>query len=163
VNTNAHDLWTDYLDRMRRSDWTCRGHYSDDGPIPEGNIDRIVTLRPTLIDSEISVTTQHNDWIPLTDHRAVVGRVVHATQNASHGCNPNLADRFIRQPNNKPHIKIPSKSEKDKYQIFSDSVDKAVRTNSLHKLTVADDETFLKLYKGLSSIITTTAVKVFGK
>ncbi len=163
VNTDAHDLWTNYPDRSKRSDWTCRGHYSD-GPIPEGSIiDRIVTSRCTLADSEIYVVNHHNDWIPFTDHRAVVGRVTHITPSVLKRININSADNFIRQSSNKPHVKFPLKTEKNKYQVFADAVDDAIQTEQLDKLTVTNDETFLKLYSGLSMIITSIATKVFGK
>lgn len=43
ADTDALDLWINYPDRSRRSDWTCRGHHSK-GSIPEGSIiDRIAT------------------------------------------------------------------------------------------------------------------------
>ena len=163
TNTDAHDLWTNYPDRSKRSDWTCRGHYSD-GPIPEGSIiDRIVTSRCTLSDSEIYVANHHNDWIPFTDHRAIVGRVTHTTPSVSKGNNINSADNFIRQSSNKPHVKFPLKSEKIKYQVFADAVDDAIQSKQLDKVTVTNDENFLKLYSGLSTIITSIATKVFGK
>lgn len=163
-DTNAYDLWTNYPDRAKRSDWTCRGHYSDDGPIPEGSIiDRIVTSRCTLADSEIYVANHHNDWIPFTDHRAVVGRVIHITSTISQEGILDHADNFIRQSSNKPRVRLPRKNEKNKYQIFADEVDDIIKTMELDKLIITNDETFLKLYSGLSTTITTTAAKVFGK
>jgi len=165
VDTNAYDLWTNYPDRSKRSDWTCRGHYSNDGPIPEGSIiDRIVTSRSTLTDSEILVANHYDDRVPFTDHRAVVGRVTHITSTIISQENVlDHADNFIRQSSNKPCVKFPWKNEKDKYQIFADVVDDLIKTNELDKLIITNDETFLKLYSGLSTIITTTAAKIFGK
>ncbi len=36
ANTNSHNLWVNYPDCLKCSDWTCRGHYSA-GSIPEGS------------------------------------------------------------------------------------------------------------------------------
>jgi len=163
ANTDAQDLWINYPDRSRRVDWTCRGHYSD-GLIPEGNIiDRIATSMSGLTDSEIYTANHYDDWIPHTDHRAIIARVTHAVPNASQGDNVNWAENFVRRQSNKPRVKVPLKSEKDKYRTFADAVDDAIRTDHLDKLSVTNDETFLELYTGLSSIITTNATKVFGK
>jgi len=163
ADTDAQDLWGNYPDRCRRSDWTCRGHYSE-GMIPEGNIiDRVATFRPTLVDSETSIADRHSDWIPYTDHRAIVAQVTHAIPNVSQEGNVDFADNFVRQQSNKPRVKVPLKTEKEQYQTYADAVDEAIRTNHLDTLTVTDNDTFLQLYKGLSSIITTNATKVFGK
>ena len=163
ADTDAQDLWVNYPDRSRRSDWTCRGHYSE-GTIPEGNIiDRVATFRPTLVDSETSTADRYSDWIPFTDHRAVVARVTHAVPCASQDVNADSADNFVRQRSNKPCVKIPLKTEKDQYQTYADAVDDAIQANHLLTLPVTDDDTFLLLYKGLSSIFTTNAAKVFGK
>jgi hypothetical protein len=71
---DGHDLWLDIDDRSRARDWTCRGH----GGHVEGNIiDRIVTSKLTLVDAEIFVADRHNDFVPFTDHRAIVGQLSH--------------------------------------------------------------------------------------
>jgi hypothetical protein len=164
ADTNTYDLWINYPDRSKQLEWTCRGHYSDDGPISVGSIiDRIVTSGSTLADSEIFVANRHTDWIPFTDHRAVVGRVTHTTPSISRDGNLDHTDNFIRQSSNKPRVRLPRKNEKDKYQTFADEVDVLIQTNELDKLTSTNDETFLKLYSGLLTIIITTAAKVFGK
>lgn len=165
ADTDAQDLWMNYPDRSRRSDWTCRGHYSE-GTNPEGNIiDRVATFRPTLVDSETSTADHHGDWIPFTDHRAVVARVTHAVPSTSQDINVNVdfADNFVRQRSNKPRVKIPLRTEKDQYQVYADAVDAAIQANHLLTLPVTNNDTFLQLYSGLSSIFTMNAVKVFGK
>ena len=73
------------------------------------------------------------------------------------------AENFIRQRSNKPRVKVPLKIDRDKYQVFADAVDQAVKSSNLAALNVTDDKTFLDLYTRLSSIITTNASKVFGK
>ncbi len=97
------------------------------------------------------------------DHRAVFGHITHITPIISQENNLNIAEYFIRQLSNKLCIKLPLKTEKDKYQTFADTVDNAIQAKQLDKVIVNDDETFLKLYLGLSTIITTTAMKVFDK
>jgi len=77
-DTNGHDLWSNVEERSRFSDWTCRSSCA----ASEGNIiDRVVTLHGSMIDSEISVADRHSDWVPYTDHRAIVACIVHAMPN----------------------------------------------------------------------------------
>jgi hypothetical protein len=135
TDTDAQDIWSNYPDRSRRMDWTCRGHYSD-GPIPEGSIiDRVATSRSSLCDSDIYTASRYRDWIPYTDHRAVVAHVTHAIPDTGQDGNTNWAENFIRQHSSKPRIKVPSKTEKHRYQVFSDTVDEAIRSSYLIMLS----------------------------
>jgi len=83
--------------------------------------------------------------------------------NASQGGGADWAENFARRQSKRPWVKVPLKSEKDKYQVFVDAIDNAIRIDHLDELLVTNDETFLKLYTGLSSIITMKAAKIFGK
>jgi hypothetical protein len=89
--------------------------------------------------------------------------VTHITPSISQEGSLDHADNFIRRSSNKPRVRLPRKNEKDKYQTFADEVDDLIKTDELDKLTITNDETFLKLYSGLSTMITATAAKVFGK
>ena len=66
---DGHDLWLDVEERSCFNDWTCR---SSRNAIEENIIDRVVTLSAVRVDSEIVVADQSSDWIPYTDHRAIV-------------------------------------------------------------------------------------------
>ncbi|KAJ7637992.1 hypothetical protein DFH06DRAFT_1138634 [Mycena polygramma] len=80
VEARAHDLWSDVRNRDRRTCWTSRARGSNGG----GNIiDRIVSSKCLLVDSEIGVADRYSDFVPSTDHRAVVGKLVYAPPTAS--------------------------------------------------------------------------------
>ena len=36
-----------------------------------------MTLKSNLVDAEIFVADRHNDFIPFTDHRAIIGQLSH--------------------------------------------------------------------------------------
>jgi hypothetical protein len=159
ADTNGHDLWSDFEERSRFNDWTCKSSRG----ASEGNIiDRVVTSRDTRIDSEISVADRHSDWIPYTDHRAIIARVVHAMPGPPQSNSRVSTDLSMGRAANRPRIKIPLKSEKHKYQIFRDLVDESVKAESLHEHPVIDDDSFIKRYTDLTGIITSIAANTFG-
>ncbi|KAF8157252.1 hypothetical protein B0H34DRAFT_675560 [Crassisporium funariophilum] len=160
-NTIAHNLWSDNQDQTRLNDWTCRSKH--EGHSPEGNIiDRVATSSPTLIDTEIYVTDQYENWIPYTDHRAIVARVTHSLAQTQHKDPRHLTTTFARKPSSRPRIKMPLKTEKDKYETFRENIDKLIEAKSLNKCNIIDDDSFIKQYKDLTDIITSTAAKIFG-
>lgn len=69
---------------------------------------------------------------------------------------------FQRRPSSSPHIKVPLKTEKDKYQIFRDAVDEKIEAKLLSESKIVDHNTFIRQYRDLTSIITSTALNVFG-
>ncbi|KDR73908.1 hypothetical protein GALMADRAFT_71607 [Galerina marginata CBS 339.88] len=128
--TNGHDLWSDNPDRTRVNDWTCRSSQPGQGNI----IDRIVTSSSTLTDAEISVTDRHNDWIPNTDHRGIVARIMHSRPLTNDDIQNGETDlNFQRRPSSSPRVKMPLKTEKEKYQTFRDGVDEKIKAMSLHR------------------------------
>ena len=95
------DLWSNYPDRSRMTDWTCKPRLSTDGG---SIIDRIATSSLSFLDTEIFVADGYLDYIPMADHRPIFGRIILKPPNrASARC---LRDR----PNpilNNPRIKFP--------------------------------------------------------
>ena len=71
--SNGFDLWTNYPEHSRFTDWTCKPHQSTDGG---SIIDRIATSSAGFLDTEIFAADARHDFIQMTDHRAVVGRIV---------------------------------------------------------------------------------------
>ncbi|KAJ7214404.1 hypothetical protein GGX14DRAFT_392434 [Mycena pura] len=106
-DAKAHDLWSDVPDRNRLISWTSKARGSGGG----GNIiDRIVSSKSLLVDSEIGVADRYTDFVPSTDHRAVVGKLVYAPPSSSYGnC---MALPEVTQVFNQPRIKYPLKSER---------------------------------------------------
>jgi hypothetical protein len=159
-SSNGRDLWTDNPDRTRLTDWTCRSKHDEHSA--EGNIiDRVATSQSTFIDAEISVTDKYDDWIPYTDHRAIIARIALSSGTASQNDLTNLKTDFTRKASSPPRIKIPLKTEKDKYETFWETVDALIEAKSLHEHNITDDTSFLELYKSLTEIIMSTASKVF--
>ena len=157
---DGHDLWSDNDERSRARDWTCRGH----GGHSEGSIiDRIATSRSTLVDAGIFVADQHNDFIPFTDHRAIVGQLSHRSQGESSASSSHIFNSPSRRSAMPSRIKVPLKSEKIKYEIFRDQVDARIKAESVDKRLVSDDDSFIRRYKELSSIFKKVSEDVFGR
>jgi hypothetical protein len=158
---NGHDLWSDNIERTRLHGWTCRSTRT--GHSAEGNIiDRVVSSSRNLADSEIFVINSYDSWIPSTDHRGVMARInynFHPTINKN---TYDVSQDFVRKPSSKPRIKIPLKTEKEKYQIFQDSVDTMIEAKSINVRQITDDASFIQQYNDLTKIITLMAAKVFG-
>lgn len=71
--SNGFDLWSANPERSRFTDWTCKPCLSmDRGSI----IDRIATSSGCFLDSEMRVADGHHDYVPMTNHRAVIGRLI---------------------------------------------------------------------------------------
>ena len=159
--TDSIDLWSKYPDRSRIDDWTCKGHRN----AAEGNIiDRAVTSRLSYVDSEITVADRSTDWVPYSDHRAIVATVTHAIPylNAEATGNPESMLLSYGRAANRPRVKVPLKSKKHKYQDFRDQVDLKIKAKSIHERPVIDDDSFLHRYSEISDILTSTAVNIFG-
>ena len=156
--TNAHDLWSDYPERSRMVDWTSRGR---DNPEGGSIIDRVVSSSTTLVDSEIEVTRRSDDFVPYTDHRAVIARIRHSPPDSL------LGSHVASSPNNhfrpQPRIKYPNNTEKHKFQDFRVKVDTDVANERLHETPVIDDASFLHRYMALTRIITNAAEIIFGR
>lgn len=45
---------------------------------------------------------------------------------------------------NRPRVKIPFKTEKQKYQVFRDLVDEKVKAKCIHERPVIDDDSFVQ-------------------
>jgi hypothetical protein len=161
--TESHDLWMNNPDRTRLNDWTCRS--TREGCSSEGNIiDRVASSSSTLIDSEIYVTDRHDDWIPCTDHRAIFARITHTAVGVlTDPLSPDTRSNFTRQPSGPPRIKMPTKTEKHKYNIFQETVDTLIEAESLHERQIVNVDSFMRQYNDLTRIITTTADNVFGR
>jgi hypothetical protein len=151
------DLWSNYPERSRFTDWTCKPHTSTDGG---SIIDRIVTSSDSLIDSEIIVADGHLDFIPMTDHRPIIGRLILKPPGRTNArCLHDLPTPIL----NDPRVKFPTAADKHLFQTYRDLTDARIEHAGLHDLPVTDDTSFNCLYLELTEIINTAAVEVFGK
>jgi hypothetical protein len=156
--SNGFDLWSAYPERSRLVDWTCRPRSSastDGGSI----IDRIVTSSSCFLDSEIKVADGYHDFVPMTDHRAVIGRLILKPPNrVSAQCLHDAPTPIL----NAPRIKFPPSKDKHLFQIYRDATDIKVERAGLHDRVVTDQVSFNLLYSEITKIINDTAVEVFG-
>jgi len=121
-----------------------------------------VTSNATRVDSEIAVADRSSDWIPFTDHRAIVARVTHAMPGPVQPNSGNPVNPSMGWTVNRPRVKIPLKTDKHKYQIFRDQVDEAVKAKCIHERPVIDDDSFVQRYTELTEIITSVTASIFG-
>jgi hypothetical protein len=114
--SNGFDLWETQPDRNRERDWTCRARGANVG----GNIiDRVVVSQAGFSDGEIHTAVR--DFIPGTDHRAVIALT--NVKPPTHMADQRLifVTRDVNRP--KPRIKYPTKSERHKFDNFRNAVD----------------------------------------
>jgi len=106
------------------------------------------------------VANGQTDYIPMTDHHAVIGHIILKPPHHFHACCLHDMQTPVL---NTPHIKFPYSSDKHLYQVFRDQVNiKIVKTNLLD-LPIADEQSFLHKYKLITDIINDTAVEAFGR
>jgi hypothetical protein len=155
--SKGHDHWSDYPDRSRFTDWTCKPRLATDGG---SIIDRIVSSAGCFLDSEIYVADGRTDFVPMTDHRAVIGRIILRPPDRIAGrCVHNVTTPVL----NNPRIKFPDYKDKHLFQSFRDQTDVKCRSLGLHDRTVTDDLSFISLYTELTNVINDTAADVFGR
>ncbi|KAJ7220470.1 hypothetical protein GGX14DRAFT_388904 [Mycena pura] len=132
---DGHDLWTGRPDRNRFYDWTSSSHDAEKngGSI----IDRIVTSKETLIDSEIFVTNGGTDFVPNTNHCAIVARIIHEPLT---GGNTMFRDTPA----------VYTKIHEEFKRLFDES---ATREGLFDMPCVNSDESFISLYKAVGRVM----------
>ena len=155
--SKGFDLWSNYPERSRLSDWTCKPRTSTDGG---SIIDRIATSLESFLDTEIFAADGHLDFVPMTDHRPIIGRInLKPPDRLSTRC---LQDRPCPVLNN-PRIKFPDYKDKHLFQQFRDETDAKIKNDGLDQRTIVDDATFVSLYSDLTKVVNETATQVFGR
>src|SRR5882762_492695 len=159
--SNGLDVWTMNPDRTCDHDWTCRARGSTGG----GNvIDRIVASHTGFSDAEISVADRSSDYIPMTDHRAVIGFL-----NIRPPTNCNLVAsqvKFAKETlvgHGKPRLRYPQSSEKHKFENYRAMVDEKIKAKSVHTTPVNSDESFISRYNVLTQIFKECSEAAFGR
>jgi hypothetical protein len=155
--SKGSDLWSSCPERSRLTDWTCKPRQTTDGG---SIIDRIVTSAGCFLDSEIYVADGHLDYVPMTDHRAIIGRIIlKPPERNSSRCVHDLHAPVL----NNPRIRFPNYKDKHLFQTYRDQTDIEIKDAGLHERRVTDDLSFNSLYHDLTNVINDTAVKVFGR
>ncbi|KAJ7146760.1 hypothetical protein C8R44DRAFT_973402 [Mycena epipterygia] len=153
---DGYNLWTGRPDRNRFYDWTSSGQDADKngGSI----IDRVVTSKATLLDSDIYATNGGKDYVPNTNHRAIIANVIHRPPE---GGNTIFVDNPVTFT--KLRIKYPSKLESHRHESFRQLFDERATAESLYDICVNSDESFLELYRAIGRILIPTAEEAYGR
>ncbi|KAG6898706.1 hypothetical protein C0993_004964 [Termitomyces sp. T159_Od127] len=157
TSTNSTDLWQQIPDRNRFTDWTCRAWQSNEG----GNIiDRVIVSNASLVDSHIRTDST---WIPGTDHRAIVAKVV--LKSPIRCLSPSGTQPFTPfMPSPPPRIRYPTKEDKYKFALFAETAETlAKKYGPQLEAEITDDNTYTARYLKLTAIIEQAAVGVFGR
>ena len=155
--SKGFDLWSNYPERSRLTDWTCKPRLATEGG---SIIDRIVTSSESFLDTEIFAADGRSDFVPMTDHRPIIGRIIlKPPDRLSTRCMQERPSPVL----NNPRIKFPEYKDKHLFQLYRDETDAKIKTDGLQNRTVDDDASFISLYRDLTNIINLTAEKVFGK
>ena len=155
------DMWTLNPDRTRDHDWTCRARGSTGG---SNIIDRIVISRKGYIDAEIHVANRSSDYIPMTDHRAVVGFMnIHPPEGPDFMASQVRFSRGTTVGYGKPRLRYPQSSERHKFEDFRTLVDEKIKAESIHNLPVNGDESFISRYDALTRIFRECGEAIFGR
>ena len=159
--SDGQDLWMLDPDRTRDHDWTCRARGSNAG----GNIiDRVVLSNKGFSDAEIGVADRPSDYVPMTDHRAVVGFMnIHPPDNPTLATSQIKFSRDTTTGHNRPRLRYPLRSEKHKFEDFRNMVDEEIRAKSIHDSPVTCDESFMSRYNALTKIFIKCGDAVFGR
>ena len=110
------DIWSLNPDRTHDHDWTCHAQGSTGG----GNIiNRIVSSHTGFNDAEIHVADRSSDYIPMTDHRAVIGFLnIHPPPDISTMASKIKFTRETLTGHGKPCLRYPLSSERHKFEDY---------------------------------------------
>ena len=155
--SKGFDLWSNYPERSRLSDWTCKPRLATEGG---SIIDRIATSSESFLDTEIFAADGRMDFVPMTDHRPIIGRInLRPPERHSARCMVNRPSPVL----NNPRIKFPDYKDKHLFQQYRDETDTKIKNVGLHNTAIVDDASFISVYTDITKIINETAVQVFGR
>ena len=153
-DSNGLDIWRNYPLRNRSMDWTCRSKDSEEGG---SIIDRLVTSSNGIIEAHLQVASDRNDYIPVTDHRPLIARVIPDVPN---GSRPTTL-KLISLPN--PRTRYPKLERKQKLQQFEQQTDSLAEDQGLFQMKIKDEASFITLYDALTEILNKTVDQVFRR
>ncbi|KAJ7451026.1 hypothetical protein FB451DRAFT_1409932 [Mycena latifolia] len=155
-DTGAHDIWTNHPDCNHNYDWTSR-------PNPQSTssniIDRIITSKRSLLDSEILVTDGFKDFVPFTNHQAVVANIVYMPPSGT----GNTVFPVFNATLNKSHIKYPTCMEKHRHNDFRAEMEMQIDAKGIADIEVLDDTSVLNVYDSFTEILIPVAEKYYGR
>jgi hypothetical protein len=113
---DGQDLWMLNPDRTCDHDWTCCARGATDG----GNIiDQIVLSNKGFSDGEIRVADRSTDYVPMTDHQAVIGYInIQLPPDSSLMTMHIKFSKGITANYRNLRLRYPSSSERQKFEDF---------------------------------------------
>lgn len=91
-------------------------------------IDCIATSSGCFLDSEMRVADGHHDYMPMTNHRAVIGRLILKPPNRNSArCLHDIPTPIL----NNPRIKFPNTKDKYLFQVYHDKTDTKIKLAGL--------------------------------
>jgi hypothetical protein len=159
--SDGWDLWTLNPDRTRDHDWTCHAR----GSMAGGNIiDRVVLSNKGFDDTEIQVADKSSDYIPMTDHRAVIGSMnIYSPEDSVPTAARLKFSRDILAGYGKPCLRYPQRSEKHRFENFCTMVNEKIKDESIHNIPVNNDDSFILQYNALTRILKECSDAAFVK
>ncbi|TFK35966.1 hypothetical protein BDQ12DRAFT_262093 [Crucibulum laeve] len=131
-STRGRDLWSEKPERTREMDWTCRARRSENA----GNIiDRVVISPTGFIDAEIAVADRSHDYVPMTDHRAIIATLFPISLSDHRNEMVIRNDMPFLNKNSQPRIKYPARRDKGKFDEYRERVDLRIQ-----QLKLQDDD-----------------------
>ena len=130
-----------------------------------GNIiDRVVLSNKGFDDAEIRIADKSSDYIPMTDHRAVIGFMnIHSPEDSIPTAARLKFSRDILARYGKPRLRYPQRSEKHRFENFCTMVDKKIKDESIHNIPVNNDDSFIFRYNALTRILKECGDAAFRK
>ncbi|PBK92724.1 hypothetical protein ARMGADRAFT_1080805 [Armillaria gallica] len=153
--TNGQDLWQKNPDQSARNDWTCQAKDRDRG----GNIfDRIVTSGHGILDGYIHAAASSQDYIPVTDHRLVCAYIIPTPRTGI------FITRETLNPDPKvSRIRYPKATEKALFKAYEAEAEQMAEELGLFEVEVNDEASWIRVYKGLTKIVTDCTEQHFGR
>ena len=94
--------------------------------------------------AEIHITDRSSDYVPMTDHHAVIGFLnIHPLPDISTMASKIKFARETLMGHGKPHLRYPLSSERHKFEDYRVMVDEKIKAKSIHTTSVNSDESFV--------------------
>ncbi|KAJ6521363.1 hypothetical protein DFH09DRAFT_1331236 [Mycena vulgaris] len=105
-----------------------------------------------------STKTSWSDFVPYTNHRAVIAKIVYTPPSSTGGTIFPAFNTFL----NKAHIKYPTRMEKHRHEDFRTEMDLDIDGTGLYEAHIVDDKTFLSVYDSFTELLILAAEKCYG-
>jgi hypothetical protein len=104
-------------------------------------------------DAKIQVADRSSDYVPMTDHQAVIGFMnIKPPLDSSLTTSHIKFSKDIATSYGKPWLRYPLSSDRQTFKEFQIMVDGKIKAKSIHTLPVNNDESFILCYNTLTNL-----------